>query len=140
MAHLINTRIAVFWPAEKAWFAGKVTKYDAKETAHHIVYDDGNLEWRDLKQFKWRKEKKKAAKKKKKKKKAKKRGRRATKKKGGEPTAAAATPAHTAALSTPSHAPCTPLPHPGSRPRNCPAPPHAQVGAAYHCGYQCGYQ
>ena len=66
MAHLINTRIAVFWPAEKAWFAGKVTKYDAKETAHHIVYDDGNLEWRDLKQFKWRKEKKKAAKKKKK--------------------------------------------------------------------------
>ena len=96
MAHLINTRIAVFWPAEKAWFAGKVTKYDAKETAHHIVYDDGNLEWRDLKQFKWRKEKKKAAAKKKKKK-AKKRGRRATKKKGGEPTAAAATPAPAAA-------------------------------------------
>jgi hypothetical protein len=38
---VIGRRLKVYWPLDKAWYAGKVTAYNASEGTHAVVYDDG---------------------------------------------------------------------------------------------------
>lgn len=49
---LVGDRIKVFWPEEKEWFKGSVTRVNAGGKCH-INYDDGDTEWIQLAEQKW---------------------------------------------------------------------------------------
>ena len=45
----IGSRVSVWWPAEKEFFNGSLTKLDTRKIKPHFVqYDDGDQEWLDL--------------------------------------------------------------------------------------------
>lgn len=51
----INSKILVWWPLEKEFFPGKVTKIlEGCDQPHHIKYDDGDEEWTNLNHRKFR--------------------------------------------------------------------------------------
>ena len=54
MGELVGTRVQVWWPAERAWFAGRVKEFEASDGSHLVQYDDTSVEWRVLNNFKWR--------------------------------------------------------------------------------------
>lgn len=43
-ADYVGKRVVVYWPHAKAWFAGKVLKYDDCNKKHEIKYDDSDEE------------------------------------------------------------------------------------------------
>lgn len=40
----VGFTVSVYWPAEKAWFPGVLTGYDAVSVSHTVGYDDGDVE------------------------------------------------------------------------------------------------
>ena len=40
---LIGQRVQGYWSGDGVWFAGKVTKYDARNRQHTVRYDDGQI-------------------------------------------------------------------------------------------------
>lgn len=45
---VIGRRLRVYWPLDKAWYAGRVKDYNENEETHVIVYDDGEEEEVDI--------------------------------------------------------------------------------------------
>jgi hypothetical protein len=43
-AALVGARVVVWWPLDKAWYAGAVSSYAARGKKHTVVYDDGQKE------------------------------------------------------------------------------------------------
>ena len=37
-------RLEVWWPEDEAWYAGRVTGFNASRQRHTIKYDDGEVE------------------------------------------------------------------------------------------------
>jgi hypothetical protein len=37
--------VELFWPAERSFYRGTVTEFDAKSGEHRMEYDDGEVEW-----------------------------------------------------------------------------------------------
>lgn len=50
---LVGKRVRVWWPAERAFFAGKVESFDADRLRHRVSYDDGDEEWLNMAKERW---------------------------------------------------------------------------------------
>ncbi|KAL3819141.1 hypothetical protein ACJIZ3_005046 [Penstemon smallii] len=50
---LVNSRIQVWWPMDKVFYAGTVKGYYSATKKHMILYDDGETEILNLKKEKW---------------------------------------------------------------------------------------
>ena len=46
---IIGQRVKVYWPLQKEWFEGTITKYHTRKNRHRIDYDDGDHEYMNLK-------------------------------------------------------------------------------------------
>ena len=44
----VGSKLSVWWPGEKKYFDGKVTKIDNSRKPYFIKYKDGDEEWTDL--------------------------------------------------------------------------------------------
>lgn len=50
----VNRRVRVWWPLDKTWYPGRITAYRARDSKHHIRYDDNEIEWLNLNKEKWK--------------------------------------------------------------------------------------
>ena len=50
---LIGERVTVYWPLEHEWFNGRISAKNAAGK-HHIAYDDGDKDWVNLAEEKWK--------------------------------------------------------------------------------------
>ena len=46
--HLIGHKVRIYWPVQKEWSIGQVTKFNMNKERHRIDYEDGDWEWMDL--------------------------------------------------------------------------------------------
>eukprot|EP00271_Cylindrocystis_brebissonii_P003825 TRINITY_DN15069_c0_g1_i1.p1 TRINITY_DN15069_c0_g1~~TRINITY_DN15069_c0_g1_i1.p1 ORF type:complete len:1860 (-),score=488.09 TRINITY_DN15069_c0_g1_i1:1015-6594(-) len=53
MEAMVGRRIRVWWPMDKAYYTGKITKYSSEKKLHHVAYDDGDTETLSLTKEKW---------------------------------------------------------------------------------------
>ena len=40
--------MSIWWTEEKQWFIGRVAEWNAAESSHKIVYEDGDVKWHVL--------------------------------------------------------------------------------------------